>query len=257
MTGWGSDAEELQQWRRVYTFTSRGFLGMSLLTAIFFTLRFGVRFDVLPRFHIDGSRTLSFAQLGGLLAPVVSTPLALALITAILSIAHRRRAEAGAQAQPTSLYGECFAAALGWSHTYFALIGPTRQSAQWFRLPIDWDTTVEPCADRFSLTYNPATGFVSELKRIGAQPQALPDTTEIAEVYGPNDELPGDPTEEQRHEMLQMASRGGTYWGSSTSSVMVGSIVMLLTSAGLYILLITGFIQVLLPAFPVSETPRR
>lgn len=242
-TGWGKDVSELRQWSRAYAI----FAKMWALAGPTFAAGFFFAFIFLPHFGINGHHPEPWPSFLRSLVPLIVVCVVITITATWYSVAHWRRANAGAQAQSTSIYGYCYTSAIAPTQDLFALIGPTRQSAQWFRLPIDWDTTVELSRDRFGLTYNPATGFVSKLNRFGAQPQTLPDTAEVAEIYGPNDALPGDPTTEQQYEMLQMASSEGMYWGYSIGSMKAQVIALSLVSAGFVIFMMTFVIPTLSP----------
>ena len=165
LQGWGCDAPELRQWARFY---ARGvvLLPVFMLAELALSL---VIFDVFPRLGI-GAAQPSLAMRRSLSLLVVG--LLLMVVFVYLYLRHSARAEAGAHQPLATHNGSCFATIQA-SPQFFALIGPAREQAQWFCLPIEWDTVVAPGSDRYELTVNPATGYVEWLRRTGAEPREL------------------------------------------------------------------------------------
>ncbi len=182
LQGWGCDVPELRQWARFYA------LGVRILP-IFIAVEFAlplVIFDVLPRLGIGAAQPSLAMRLS---LPLLVVGLLLMVVFAYLYLRHSVRAEAGAHQPPSTHNGSCFATIQA-SPQLFALIGLAREQAQWFCLPTEWDTIVEPCADRFELTYIPATGYVERLRRIGAEPREL--RQEASAQTGADDTAPTD-----------------------------------------------------------------
>ena len=149
-TGWGYNPSVLRLNSKAAFIVAGGFLLFTIPEYVIFFVRF-----VHPPSFEGGVALL----LNGF-APVIIGSVAIALFFVISGIVQRRRAEAGEHQAPVTLDGYCFDSVLVRSLPLFALIGMTREQARWFSLPIAWDTVVEPCEDRFELTYTPATGYV-------------------------------------------------------------------------------------------------
>ena len=152
--------------------------------------------------------------------PVLLMCLALVALSWAWSMAYLRRAEAGEHQAPVTLAGYCYATALQSPAYLFALIGPSREQAQWFCLPIGWDPVVEPGDAYYTLSYIPATGFVERLLRTGSRPRAL---TQSADVIVRRDQHgarimsapEGAASQEQRTALLREARRHGWTWRMS------------------------------------------
>lgn len=73
----------------------------------------------------------------------------------------------------TVTQGRCFEVLLAPSIYLFAWIGPTLESADWYPLPIEWDTLVLPSKDTYEVEYLPTSGWVHRVRRFGASPHEL------------------------------------------------------------------------------------
>lgn len=238
MTGWGLNTSGLRQWARVYRIQAASSLTMMVvLPALVIIL-----YNVFPRFGIGGSRVVPVQVL---LRPDLRLFiyllffLLLATLSFVLSVLHLRRAKAGAHQPPATYYGMCLATAHAPQFRFFALIGLSRERAQWFALPIDWDTAIEPESDQLEVTYFPATGFVEQVKRTGAgvstltqsqENDAAPDATHAAREAADADD--GEATSTQRRDITRMYRRADVHWcipwGTSTPSMLALWLTMLI-----------------------------
>lgn len=251
LLGWGDDVPEVRHWARVY---ARGAKGLPILMAAELTL-FLVIFALLARMGTGSHRPAPLSFMVSLSLPVLAPPLLLMAVFAFLSVRYSRCADAGEQQAPAALDGHCYATVIAPPMRLFALIGMTREQAQWFCLPIGWETTVEPGADRFDLTYNPATGYVERLRRIGAEPRELRQGAEAAASAGETaetDVTDGEAPPAQRRELKRDFRRAGITWGVAASSLR--STGLSIVFCGVSVLAAIVFTLVMLLRYPQPHT---
>lgn len=230
LAGWGLDVPELRRWTRYYALQAT----YSLVMTVLFPAVFVTMYNLLPRFGIGGSHPKPISLILRASVPLIVICLLFTVISVSMSVLHRRRAKAGASQSLVTFDGHCFAVVSDpMSFRLFALIGVSPQHAQWFHLPIGWDTAIEPGDERFELTYNPVTGFVEQVVRIGAEARVLsrPPENQVAQRRGAvASEDDGEATPAQRREVMQLLRRAGAHWGASTRSMLALGLTLLFAS---------------------------
>ncbi|MGZ3636990.1 MAG: hypothetical protein ACXVCX_04015 [Ktedonobacterales bacterium] len=123
----------------------------------------------------------------------------------------------------TTTQGRCFEVLLAPSIYLFARVGPTLESADWYPLPIEWDTVVMPSNDTYEIEYLPTSGWVHRVRRFGASPRELvqPAPSEVnGGAHAVVDvEEDTQPTAEEQRELRRYARRVLQFWGESAASI--------------------------------------
>lgn len=142
----------------------------------------------------------------------------------------QRATKAARQPSVTSI-GYCYSTVISQMRGLFALVGPMRQQARWFRLPLDWDVAVEPGDDSYWLTYNPVTSYVEQVQRVGTEPW---ERSRVADEHSEQgytaiaDEAGSEATPVERRELKRLARSAGIGWGVGRAALLANGIELVI-----------------------------
>lgn len=220
--GWGASPSSLRRLSRVTRNQWKAILIFELIVLAFVCISTQAQFAGQPS-HLTALNESSRLILNYLWPQALLLGFCLALNSIIAHMLDKRATKAARQPNVTRA-GFCFSTVISQTHGLFALVGPMRQRARWFRMPLDWDVLVEPGADYYLLTYNPITGYVEQVERQGTQPQARSRAAdEPAEQEGAAaaDTAGNEATPDERRELKRLARSAGVGWGVDSAGLPV------------------------------------
>jgi len=125
-------------------------------------LPYVTRYHSLPtRLPADGIRSVLYSETFIWLAGI--------FIFVLPIVTRRLLVRRSAASQIGRIYGRCFAVVLEPPDRMFARIGASREMAEWYSIPLEWDRLVAPSEDQLELDVLAATGWVERVRRFGSQ----------------------------------------------------------------------------------------